>query len=100
MAVAMGHSGWTGVAEALEDLDFPVTKQQIVDHALDKRADDDVLRLLRGLPVETYRNISEVRSSVPLDPADDDGLTDADKARQARSPHSSRIAGHLRRTDD
>ncbi|HEX8631787.1 MAG TPA: DUF2795 domain-containing protein [Catenuloplanes sp.] len=96
----MENPGWTSVAEALNDLDFPATKQEIVDHALDKRASHDALRLLRGLPIETYRNISEVRSSVPLDPARDDGGTPADKAAQARSPHSKGIAEHLRRTDD
>jgi|SRR4051812_20415404 hypothetical protein len=96
----MADTGWTAVAEALNDLDFPATKQQIVDHALDKRADHDALRLLRGLPVETYRNISEIRSSVPLDPAADDGLSAGDKALRARSSHSSRVAEHLRRPDD
>lgn len=96
----MDATGWTSVAEALNDLDFPATKQEIVDHALDKRADHAALRLLRGLPVETYRNISEVRSSVPLDPALDDGRSAAEKAQHAPSPHSSRIAEHLRRADD
>lgn len=96
----MEQSGWRSVAEALNDLDFPATRQEIVDHALDKRADHQALRLLRGLPVETYRNISEVRSSVPLDPGADDGRTPAERADQARSGHSHRIAEHLRRTVD
>jgi hypothetical protein len=95
----MGQNGWAGVAEALNDIDFPADKQQIVDHAQQRDVEHDVLRLLRGLPVETYRNISEVRSSVPLDPAEDDGLTAGERAAKARSPHGHRVAEHLRSTD-
>ena len=95
----MADNAWAGVAEALNDLDFPASKQEIVDHAETRNAEHDVVRLLRGLPVETYRNISEVRSSVPLDPAEDDGVTAAQRAQQARLPHGNRVAEHLRTTD-
>lgn len=95
----MESPGWTSVAEALNDLDFPATRQQIVDHALDKRA-NDALRLLRGLPVETYRNIAEVRRSVPPDPAADGGRSAADQAARAGSPHPERSTEHRRRSDD
>ena len=90
-------TGWTDVQQTLADLDFPATKEQVVTHAEQRGCSFDALRLLRALPLATYRNISEIRSSVPLDPALDDGQ-DADlKARQARSPHDGRIAEHLRR---
>jgi hypothetical protein len=92
----MADSEFAAVRRALEDLDFPATKDQIVRHA-EGRGDDRAVRLLRALPLATYRNIAEIRSSVPLDPATEDGQTAADKAVQARSEHSPRIAEHLRR---
>jgi hypothetical protein len=94
----MDHTGWTGVAEALADLDFPATKEQIVAHAREREAPPDAERLLRGLAQATYRNISEVRSSVPLDPAADEGQTAADKAQQARA-RTTGVAEHMRAGD-
>jgi hypothetical protein len=94
----MDHTAWAGVAEASADLDFPATKDQIVAHARQRRAPPDADRLLRGLPLATYRNISEVRSSVPLDPAVDERQTAADKAKQARAKTQG-VAEHLRAVD-
>ena len=69
----MDSSGWAGVAAALEDFDFPGNKQDLVNHVRQRRADDQTVRLIRAMPVGVYRNISEVRSSVRLDRAADDG---------------------------
>jgi hypothetical protein len=63
-ARTMNSSGWASVAETLHDLEFPATRQQIVDHALDKRADHDVLRLIRDLPIETYPDVATVCTTV------------------------------------
>ena len=60
----MTSTGWAQVAETLHDLDFPATRQQIVDHALDKRASHDVLRLVSDLPAETYPDIATVCTAV------------------------------------
>ncbi len=60
----MESTGWAGVAETLHDLEFPATRQQIVDHALDKRAGRDVLLLIRDLPVETYPDMATVVTTV------------------------------------
>jgi hypothetical protein len=95
----MDATGWTDVRETLNDLDFPATKEQIVAHAERTGAPPASLRLLRGLPLESYRNIAEIRSSVPIDPAADDRQTTDLKARQSRSSHDERIAEHLRRPD-
>ena len=86
---------WAHVQEALQDLDFPATKEEIVRYA-EGYGDRTAVRLVRALPLATYRNISEIRSSVPLKPAKEDGRTAADQARQARSPHNHRIAQYLR----
>lgn len=91
----MNRTSWADVQEVLSDLDFPATKEEIVQHA--KRAHHErASKLLRALPLATYQNISEIRSSVPLDPAADEGQTASRKAEQARSEHSHRIAEHLR----
>jgi hypothetical protein len=91
----MDNTGFAAVAQALADLDFPASKDEIVGHAR-RRGADSAVRLLKALPPETYRNMGEIRSSVPLDPAADDGQSAAGKAEQARSPHSRQIAEHLR----
>ncbi|WP_117209251.1 DUF2795 domain-containing protein [Allorhizocola rhizosphaerae] len=92
------QTAWAQVQEALSDLDFPATKEEVVEHA-SRHAGEAGRKLLRALPLATYRNMSEIRSSVPLDPAADDGQTAAQKAEQARSKHDHRIAEHLRRPD-
>jgi hypothetical protein len=43
-----------------------------VAHAQERGGDGDVLKMLRAIPVDTYRNISELRSSVRLDPDERD----------------------------
>jgi hypothetical protein len=95
----MKRTSWSHVQEALSDLDYPATKEEIVLHARDY-GDEEALHLLKALPLATYANLSEIRSSVRLDPAAENGQTPARKAQQARSPHSHRIAEHLRDVDE
>lgn len=94
---------WISVKEALFDLDFPATKQNIVEHVRQRGVDERALKLVRGLPPETYRNISEVRSGVQLNMAADEGVTPSDKALKAREgnlhPHRQLVAEHLRDTE-
>ena len=58
------------VQTLLEDLDFPADKDDIVRHAEQRGADHDsaAVRALRAMPQASYRNISEIRSSVDLGP--------------------------------
>jgi hypothetical protein len=86
------------VQEALNDLDFPASKNEIVNHA-EQYGDWEAVRLLKALPIATYRNMTELRASVRLDPAEDEGQTAALKAEHARSHHSHRIAEYLREVD-
>lgn len=90
---------WSDVAAALDDLDFPASKDDVVDHVRRRQAPAAVQRLLRGLPVETYANMSEIRRAAPPDPAVDEELSpsqQAAKARGRRDPHRGRVAEHLR----
>lgn len=95
----MTHTDWHSVAEALSDLDFPATKQDVVEHVRRNGAPDPVQRLMRTLPLGTYQNISEIRSSAPPDPDIDEGLSQSEQARKARgrrAHHGRLVAEHLR----
>jgi hypothetical protein len=98
----MTKARWGDVAEALNDLDFPATKDDVVEHARRRAAPEPVQRLLRGLPWETYANMSEIRRAAPPDPAVDEGLSNSARAAKARGrhhPHGRRVAEYIRDTD-
>jgi hypothetical protein len=52
------------VFEALDDLDYPAAKQDVVRHAEQRGASDDVLRALRALPLGDYASRAELARSV------------------------------------
>ena len=91
----MEPTTWDRIAQALDDADFPMDKQELVTHAERRGADAETVRMLRALPVARYRNISEIRSSVPLDPGAEDDVSAAERAVQTRSPHV-KVAEYLR----
>jgi Protein of unknown function (DUF2795) len=66
----MSQNTFTEVQSLLDDLDFPADKDTIVSHATERAGTPDsaAVRALRAMPVATYRNISEIRSSVDLPP--------------------------------
>ncbi|NUT36715.1 MAG: DUF2795 domain-containing protein [Hamadaea sp.] len=90
---------FTPIRQALVDIDFPATKQDIVAHAEQAGTDREVIRVLRGLPLATYLNMSEVRRSVRINPADDEGHSASDKVAHSRSKHSHQVAEYLREVD-
>lgn len=94
----MNGTSWAHIQEALSDLDFPASKDEIVVHA-EQYGGWQAARVLRALPVAEYRNMSELRSSVRLDPAEDEGQTPSLKAEHARSHHSHKIAEYLREVE-
>ena len=53
------------VEQALNALDFPAGKDQIVAHAQSAGAPDEVVRALRALPLADYANVPEVLRSIP-----------------------------------
>jgi hypothetical protein len=68
----MSESTFAEIQDLLDDLDFPAAKDDIVAHAEQRgaAADSPAVRALRAMPPETYRNMSEIRSSVDLGPED------------------------------
>ena len=66
----MTNDTFSEIQDLLNDLDFPADKDAIVAHATERGGDRDsaAVRALRAMPLATYRNMSEVRSSVDLGP--------------------------------
>ncbi len=83
--------------EALNDVDYPAGKQDLLDHAVRNRADDNVLAVLRGLPPVDYGNFAMVLRSVDTEEAT--GQSPTEKPVQARR-RDKPIAEHLRATEE
>jgi Protein of unknown function (DUF2795) len=64
--------------KCLNDVDFPASKQDLLDAANRNGCDDETVRALRGIPPETYNNLGQVASSVTI--ADERGNDGAGKA--------------------
>ncbi len=58
------------VMDALNALDYPASKQDVVRHAEQAGAGESVLKALRSLPLADSRSREEIRQSVPV--AEDD----------------------------
>jgi hypothetical protein len=87
---------WDRAEQALNDMDFPASKEEVVAHAAARDGREEVIRLLQGLPQGTYDNVGQVRRSVRINAAASEGQTQSQKADKVRSPHSHRIAEHMR----
>lgn len=85
------------VKASLSEVDFPASKEDLVEYARDNGVDATTYRALRAIPSATYNNITEVFAAVPLDRESEEGQTDSDKAKQDRRSKSG-LAEHQRRT--
>lgn len=70
--------------EALRDVDFPASKDELIRAAQAAGASDDLIAALRAIPPVEYANREEVARSVPVDPAAEAGLSPAQRAEAAR----------------
>jgi hypothetical protein len=87
------------VTRALRNADFPATKEELIRAAQDAGAPDDVIKALRAIPPEEYRNRDEVARSVPVDPAADRDLSPgqvAEAGRRSRHHHPQRVSQYAR----
>ena len=68
----MAHLIFDDVQELLNDVDFPASKQDLVAHAESRGGahDSPAVKALRAMPLGTYDNMSQVRSSVALPPSE------------------------------
>jgi hypothetical protein len=90
----MGQTSVEAIQSALYDVDYPASKEALIDAADRNGAGGEVLRALRSLPVEEYGNLEQVIRSV--DTVEASGQSAADKAVRARARGSGGVAEHMR----
>ncbi|ASU78571.1 DUF2795 domain-containing protein [Actinopolyspora erythraea] len=61
------------VNKALQGLEFPADKAELIRYAEDREADPRTLRALRALPEGTYQDGGEVERCVPQRPEEAPG---------------------------
>ncbi|BBG03368.1 MULTISPECIES: DUF2795 domain-containing protein [Pseudonocardia] len=59
------------VAKSLQGADFPRTRQQVLDYARERDADEKTLEAMRALPERTYDDRAQVVRAVPQEPEGD-----------------------------
>jgi hypothetical protein len=80
------------IAEYLGAVDFPATRDEIVQEAARQGAPEDVLKALRRMPPVDYRNRAEVLRSAAVE----EELPPSEHAARARDHTHQRIAEPLR----
>lgn len=60
----MGLADFVRVQKFLGGIQYPATKQQLMDQARGNQADDDALATLRGMPEREYSSPDEVSRAV------------------------------------
>ncbi|MFI0352254.1 DUF2795 domain-containing protein [Actinomadura sp. 9N407] len=85
------------IADLLNDIDFPASKQQIVEHAHQAGPGTEAERALAALPLGDYDNLQEVLRSVPTDP--DPGRSASERDYQRTHHRKSGLAEHMRDTE-
>ena len=54
------------VEEVLDGLPFPAAKVQIITYAGEKNASEEVMEMLRALPVQNYDSMEEINDNLGL----------------------------------
>jgi hypothetical protein len=94
----MRVQGTDEIRSVLNDLDFPASKEQVVEHARHvSTLGNHARRALAALPPGEYGNVGEVLRSVPADPAP--GRTASERAAQQRQHRKPLLAEHMRDRD-
>ncbi|MCF6522640.1 DUF2795 domain-containing protein [Streptomyces sp. JJ36] len=92
----MAHTDVDEVLGALQNVDFPADKEQLLREAEREGASEEVLTALRGIPPEEYGNRQDVARSVRTEPDSDIPHTAAQRAQQARLGGKPGQSQHLR----
>lgn len=79
--------GIDGLQDVLGEVSFPAGKDQIVEHAREAGADEEMLSALRAMPPADYNEPNEVLRSVPLPRSDTDSHSESARA-QLRREHT------------
>ena len=79
---------------ALSSIDYPASKQAIVEHARRHGATPEAERALSALPLATYGNLAEVLRSVTVEPAPE--RSESERVYQHRHHRKAGLAEHMR----
>lgn len=64
MARGVGGHSPSNIAHYLKGMDFPASKQELVQHARDNHADQEVLEVLEQMPERDYGDMADVMKGV------------------------------------
>lgn len=64
MTRGMGGQSPTDITHHLKGIDFPAGKEDLVKHAQENDADEDVLAIIRQMPDQEYGNMADVMKGV------------------------------------
>lgn len=64
MPRGFGGSSPSNIAHHLKGIDFPASKQDLIEYAEENDAPDDVIDVLEHFPDETYHSMAEVIQGV------------------------------------
>ncbi|WP_031087070.1 DUF2795 domain-containing protein [Streptomyces sp. NRRL WC-3549] len=92
------HTTVHEVLKALDAVDFPAGKDDLLTAAQAANARDEVIKALQGIPAEQYGNREDVVHSVRLDADSDMDRTPGQKGAQARKGGKPGLSQHLRET--
>ncbi len=86
------------LADALDGVDYPVSKKQLLAHAEANDADDGTMKALRSMPDTDYASLIEVLRSTPMDAGAQEGQSSSDKAQQNRQRTKDGLAERMTET--
>lgn len=85
---------------ALDDVDYPATKEQLLARAESNKADEDTIKALRSVQNVSYGNFGDVAGAIPMAPGAEYGQSDSDKAQQDRQSTKDGLAETMTETPD
>ena len=74
--------GLEGLRNVLEGMRFPVTRDAVVNAALDAGADEEMVSALRAMPTAEFNEANEILRAVPLPETEPDSHTESARARE------------------
>ncbi|WP_087098570.1 DUF2795 domain-containing protein [Nocardiopsis sp. JB363] len=74
--------GLEGLRNVLEGMRFPVTRDAVVNAALDAEADEEMVSALRAMPAAEFNEANEILRAVPLPETEPDSHTEAARVRE------------------
>lgn len=90
----------TRLKEALDGVDFPATKEQLLARAESNNADEGTIKALRTVQDVSYHTFADVAGAVPMAPGAEYGQSDSDKAQQNRQSTKDGLAETMTETPD